>query len=94
MNLGLTDEEIIELLLNPESHIELAAVELARGWKRHRKDPFGNPDEAMRVFWAMPRYAKMRANGDPSWSERGSGSVPWSRRLSRWNKIIDRYKTV
>ena len=94
MNLGLTDEEIIELLLNPESQIELAVAELARGWKRHRKDPFGNPDEAIRIFWAVPAVAKRRAKGDPNWMSGWSGSVPWSRRLRRWNKIIDRYKTV
>jgi len=94
MKLGLTDEEIIELLLNPESQIELAVAELARGWKRHRKDPFGNPDEAMRIFWAVPAVAKRRAKGDPDWMSGWSGSVPWSKRLRRWNKIIDRYKTV
>jgi len=92
LHLGLADAEIIELLLNPASQIELAAIELARGWKRHRNDPFGNPDEAIRVFWAVPLAAKRRAKGNPDWVKTWSGSYSWATRLKRWRAVLRNYK--
>jgi hypothetical protein len=76
----LTAEFVDAKLADLDTHMRMLGHELARGWATYPGD-----DERMRVFWVAPGVAKA---GRP-WEGKWSGSVPWSRRLSRWQKKLD-----
>ena len=79
---SLPPDEVSRRLQDLRINTEAAAMELARGWARY-------PDEdRIRVWWVMPAVARR----GPPYEGQQSGSVPWSKRLSRWRDAVDKWK--
>ena len=92
-----TQEELDNVLSDPRLQIELAAFELARGWRKYKNTP--DSVNRIRVFWGVPAGArkakkvswlrcKMNRNCYKEWEYGWSGKWPWSYRLPRWERQV------
>ncbi len=83
---GVSQDELERVMSDPQALTSMAATELKRGY-----DLYGDDVDRLRMFWAMPAWAKRGAPWPRTTGSYKGRPILTSHRLNRWRRHVEQW---